>query len=65
MAGEGTGGEDDGGNGSSDDVPTPAGIDRLVGYSERVMQAVELVAGFVLVVLFAIGVFDLAFQIVQ
>jgi len=65
MAGEGTGGEDDGGNGSSDDIPPPVGIDRLVKFSERVMQAVELVAGFVLVVLFAIGVFDLALQIVQ
>jgi uncharacterized membrane protein (DUF373 family) len=67
MSGEGTGGGD-GGDGRSDgsgDAIPPDGIDRLVGVSERVMQAVELVAGFVLVVLFAIGVFDLALQIVQ
>jgi uncharacterized membrane protein (DUF373 family) len=37
--------------------------ERLVAVSELVMQSVELVAGFVLVVLFAIGVFDLGLQI--
>ncbi|WP_246985853.1 phosphate-starvation-inducible PsiE family protein [Halorientalis marina] len=40
-------------------------IDPFVDFSERVMQLVELVAGFVLVVLFAIGVFDLGLQIVN
>jgi uncharacterized membrane protein (DUF373 family) len=40
-------------------------IEYVVDISERVMQAIELVAGFVLVVLFAIGVFDLGLQIVQ
>jgi uncharacterized membrane protein (DUF373 family) len=38
-------------------------VERMVDFSEQVMQWVELVAGFVLVVLFAIGVFDLGLQI--
>ena len=38
-------------------------VERLVDASERVMQTVELVAALVLVVLFAIGVFDLGLQI--
>lgn len=38
-------------------------VERLVNASERVMQTVELVAALVLVVLFAIGVFDLGLQI--
>jgi uncharacterized membrane protein (DUF373 family) len=40
-------------------------VDPFVDFSERVMQLVELIAGFVLVVLFAIGVFDLGLQIVN
>ena len=38
-------------------------VERLVKASERAMQTLELVAAFVLVVLFAIGVFDLGLQI--
>jgi len=40
-------------------------IERAVEASEAVMQRVELVAAFVLVGLFAIGVFDLGLQIFQ
>ncbi|MFB6083419.1 MAG: phosphate-starvation-inducible PsiE family protein [Halorientalis sp.] len=40
-------------------------IDRVVHRSEQVMQWIELVAGFVLVALFAIGVFDLGLQILK
>jgi len=40
-------------------------IERAVEASEAVMQRVELVAAFVLVGLFAIGVFDLVLQIFQ
>jgi len=43
---------------------TSVDVDRIVRVSERVMQSIELVAGFVLVALFAIGVFDLGLQIV-
>ncbi len=42
-----------------------ARVGPFVDFSERVMQFVELIAGFVLVVLFAIGVFDLGLQIFQ
>jgi len=43
----------------------PDRVDRIVEVSEQLMQAIELIAGFVLVVLFAIGVFDLGLQIVS
>jgi uncharacterized membrane protein (DUF373 family) len=56
---------EDGSNGDANvnpDQPLP-NLERVVSFSERVMQGIELVAGFVLVVLFAIGVFDLGLQI--
>jgi len=40
-------------------------VDWAVSVSERVMQALELVAAFVLVALFAIGVFDLGLGIAR
>jgi uncharacterized membrane protein (DUF373 family) len=43
----------------------PVDIDSALGYSERLIHVVEVVAAFVLVALFAIGVFDLAVQILQ
>ncbi|MFB6280941.1 MAG: phosphate-starvation-inducible PsiE family protein [Haloferacaceae archaeon] len=46
--------------------PLPASeslADRLLAYSESVLRYIEVVAALVLVVLFAIGVFDLGLQI--
>jgi uncharacterized membrane protein (DUF373 family) len=40
-------------------------FDRLVSISELLLGGVEIVAAYVLVVLFAVGVFDLSLQIVQ
>jgi len=40
-------------------------FDRLVSISERLLGGIEMVAAYVLVVLFAVGVFDLGLQIVQ
>ncbi|WP_349254474.1 phosphate-starvation-inducible PsiE family protein [Halorientalis sp.] len=51
--------------GESDTPLRGTRIDPFVSFSERIMQFVELIAGFVLVVLFAIGVFDLGLQIVE
>jgi uncharacterized membrane protein (DUF373 family) len=74
MDGEGSG-QDGGSTDESNSEATAVGesetalsgtrIDPFVSFSERVMQVVELIAGFVLVVLFAIGVFDLGLQIVE
>jgi len=44
---------------------TPPLNDRVIRVSEKLIQAVEIVAAFVMVILFAIGVFDLGLQIVQ
>ena len=41
----------------------PVDLDRAVGISESVMRVIEVVAAYVLVLLFAIGVFDLGLQI--
>jgi len=53
----------------SDEPPTERAevdrFDRLVSISEVLLGGVEIVAAYVLVVLFAIGVFDLTLQIVQ
>jgi uncharacterized membrane protein (DUF373 family) len=43
----------------------PVDVDSALGYSERLIHLVEVVAAFVLVVLFAVGVADLSLQIVQ
>ncbi|MFC4406932.1 phosphate-starvation-inducible PsiE family protein [Haloarchaeobius iranensis] len=40
-------------------------FDRLVSISERLLGGIEIIAAYVLVVLFAVGVFDLSLQIVQ
>jgi uncharacterized membrane protein (DUF373 family) len=40
-------------------------FDRLVSISELLLGGVEIVAAYVLVILFAVGVFDLSLQIVQ
>jgi uncharacterized membrane protein (DUF373 family) len=53
----------DDGTDDGDQRPVGPRVERLVDGSERIMQSVELVAALVLVVLFAIGVFDLALQI--
>jgi uncharacterized membrane protein (DUF373 family) len=50
------------------DHPRPAGdprfdLDQAVGFSERVMKGVEVVAAVILVFLFAVGVLDLGMQI--
>jgi uncharacterized membrane protein (DUF373 family) len=52
------------GGDTAESVGFLANVDRIVTVSERLMQVIELIAGFVLVVLFAIGVFDLGLQIV-
>ncbi|PSQ45943.1 hypothetical protein BRD17_00265 [Halobacteriales archaeon SW_7_68_16] len=41
----------------------PTTVDELVNVSERLIQGVELIAAYVLVGLFAVGVFDLGLQI--
>jgi uncharacterized membrane protein (DUF373 family) len=65
MAGEETGTDGEPAETGGGDRDSPGDrTERLVSLSERVMQDVELVAAFVLVVLFAIGVFDLGLQIV-
>ncbi|RXK50527.1 phosphate-starvation-inducible PsiE family protein [Halorientalis pallida] len=67
---EGSAEDGTGENGAADESNPPRSssglserVERTVVFSEQVMQWVELVAGFVLVVLFAIGVFDLGLQI--
>ncbi|WP_424017219.1 phosphate-starvation-inducible PsiE family protein [Halorientalis pallida] len=63
------GDDSDGATVEADSPRLPSGssgwVEQVVGFSEQVMQWVELVAGFVLVALFAIGVFDLGLQIYQ
>ena len=53
----------------SDESPTDrveeSRFDRLVSISELLLGGVEIVAAYVLVILFAVGVFDLSLQIVQ
>ena len=61
----GTGSDGDAQADSDEAVLPNDRIERAVGISEAVMQRVELVAAFVLVGLFAIGVFDLGLQIFQ
>jgi uncharacterized membrane protein (DUF373 family) len=71
MSRERAGGDDGGGGDDAadaeDDEPILPNdrIEQAVDFSEAVMQRVELVAAFVLVGLFAIGVFDLGLQIFQ
>lgn len=47
------------------DETTPTTVERSVELSERVMSGIEMVAAYVLVLLFAIGVLDLGGQILR
>jgi uncharacterized membrane protein (DUF373 family) len=54
---------DDAADGSDDEAESRT--QRVVEFSESVMRGIEIVAAYVLVVLFAVGVFDLSLQIGQ